>query len=369
MDKKKKRGLLSKIMVFVLTLLAVIALVAMILSVLSSYLDPVRFVWVPFFGLAFWGVFFFNLLLLVLFLVFWSNKIWITVLALLIAVPGLGKSYAMGKTRTQGSLRLMSYNVRNFNPFEKNLKAEAFANRVAEVVKAQDPDILCCQEFSAFTSELSRSECISKFAEMTGMPHYYYHKKKNYGGNVLFSKYPIRTIPEEHSLGDEAIYGVVAEVDAAEKGCFYVAGVHLISNQITDDEIDFLTESPKSQTDTIVSFGKSIIVKLKRAFTKRSEQVQAILKDLSQVDKPIIVCGDFNDTPLSYICRQMKTSGFTDTFLAAGKGIGTTYAGKLPLLRIDYVWGNKQIQPAAFKRVRSRGSDHFPVILEFDVER
>ncbi len=369
MDKKRQRGLLSKMMVFVLSILAVVALAAMALSVMSSYLDPVRFVWVPFFGLAFWGIFFFNLLLFVLFLIFWSNKIWITVLALLVAIPGLGKSYAIGKTRSQGTLRLMSYNVRNFNPFEKDLKADAFASRVAEVVKAQDPDVLCCQEFASFTSELTRSECISKFAEMAEMPHYYYHRKKNYGGNVLFSKYPIHTIPEEHSLGDEAIYGVVAEVDAAEKGRFYVAGVHLVSNQITDDEIDFLTESSKNQTDTVVSFGKSIIVKLKHAFTKRSGQMQTILKDLSQVDKPVIVCGDFNDTPLSYICRQMKKSGFTDTFLAAGKGIGTTYAGKLPLLRIDYIWSNSQIRPAMFKRVRSKGSDHFPVILDFDVKR
>ena len=62
-----------------------------------------------------------------------------------------------------------------------------------------------------------------------------------------------------------------------------------------------------------------------------------------------------------------KKAGFVDGFVKAGRGIGYTYAGKLPLLRIDYVWGNEQIEPMAFKRIKFKGSDHYPVMMDFNV--
>ena len=82
----------------------------------------------------------------------------------------------------------------------------------------------------------------------------------------------------------------------------------------------------------------------------------------------IIICGDFNETPLSYNYRQMQKAGFTDTFTKVGRGIKPTYAGKLPLLRIDYVWANNGIIPLDFNRLRYKGSDHYPVMLDFSIQ-
>ena len=85
------------------------------------------------------------------------------------------------------------------------------------------------------------------------------------------------------------------------------------------------------------------------------------------VEGPVILCGDFNEPPLSYNYRQLQKAGFVDTFTKVGRGIKPTYAGKLPLLRIDYIWANKGVVPLNFKRCRFKASDHYPILLDFSI--
>ena len=95
MDKgKKERGFFGKLVVGLLTLLAWIGLLAMGMSVLSGFISPVKFVWASFFGLAFWEILLFNVIVLVLLLMMWSRKAWVAILALLIAVPGILRSFS-----------------------------------------------------------------------------------------------------------------------------------------------------------------------------------------------------------------------------------------------------------------------------------
>ena len=190
--------------------------------------------------------------------------------------------------------------------------------------------------------------------------------KSNFGNNLIFSKYPLAAIDEDIPFAKENLYGTVARVDAGQKGCFYVLCCHLISYLLTNDELAVFSE-PGNNKEQMGEYGKSIISKLKTAFEKRSVQVSEVLSDVPCDGRPIIMCGDFNDTPVSYTYHQFEKAGFTDCFVKVGRGIGRTYAGKLPLLRIDYVWSNEQIQPMSFKRLKFRGSDHYPVMMDFNV--
>ena len=198
------------------------------------------------------------------------------------------------------------------------------------------------------------------------MPYQYYHTKQHYGGNVIFSKYPLSALDADHAMGGENEYGAVAKVDAGKKGVFYVVCCHLASFQLTNDEITVFSDTGNSKEE-VKTKSKSIFVKLKNAYEKRSQEVSKMLEDIPNDGRAIVLCGDFNDTPLSYTYHQIKRAGFTDGFVAAGRGVGRTYAGKLPMLRIDYVWGNDQIQPTAFKRLKFKGSDHFPVMMDFNL--
>lgn len=366
--ERSERGIFGKLLVFVLTILALIGLVAMALSVLNAYVNPKHFIWTTLFGLAFWEVLIFNIVVLVLLLLLWSKKAWISILAMLVAIPGINKSYSFGsKVEADNSIRVMSYNVHMFKHIDGKTDSEDFANQMANQVRDQNPDILCCQEFAAFKSGVSRPKCIEDFAESCGFQYIYYNRKSNFGGNVVFSKYPITKVDEESGFGQENTYGVMVTVDAGEKGKFHVANVHLLSYMITDTEIDLLINSTDKKDD-LDTIGKTVLHKLSYAFQRRSDELKNVLTTMPPVSGPIIMCGDFNEPPLSYNYRQMQKAGFVDTFTKVGRGIKPTYAGKLPLLRIDYIWANEDVKPLNFKRLRYKASDHYPIMLDFAIQ-
>ena len=364
--ERSERGFFGKLIVFILSLLAMVGLLAMALSVLTAYVDPNRFIWTTIFGLAFWGILFYNILILMLLLSMKSRKAWIAVLALMIAIPGFSKSYSRGKkVEADSSIRIMSYNVHNFKHIDGVTKQEDFAHQVIDMVCEQNPDILCCQEFAGFKSGVTRQKCIDIFAEDAGFQYVYYNRHNNYAGNVIFSKYPIEKVSEVSDFAKEYTYGVMVSVDAGEKGQFHVANVHLLSYMITDREIESLTTPQERQE--YEALGKTLVHKLNFAFQCRSEELQKVIAGLEPIGGRIIVCGDFNEPPLSYNYRQLQKAGFVDTFTKVGHGIKPTYAGKLPLLRIDYAWANDGVTPLDFKRHRWKASDHYPIILDFAI--
>lgn len=366
-QEKKKRSFFGKMLVFIFAVLAFLGLVAMVLSVINPYINPQHFIWTTLFGLAFWVILIFNVVIFLVLLMLWSNKIWISVVALLVAIPGISKSFSFGsKVEANSSIRVMSYNVHHFC-VGKEMNKEQHINQLMEMIREQAPDILCCQEFAGYNSKMTRPQCIEDFAENTGFQYVYYNRKSNYGGNVIFSKYPLAKVSEDSGFGKENTYGVMVSVDAGEKGKFHVANMHLLSYNITDDEIDVLTNTSERQSglDTI---GKSVLRKLGYGFQRRSKELKTVLDEMPSVDGPIIICGDFNEPPLSYNYRQMQKAGYVDTFTKVGFGIKPTYAGKLPLLRIDYVWANEGVKPLDFERYKYKASDHYPIILDFAIK-
>lgn len=366
-ENKHRRGFIGRLLVFLLALLACFGLVAMALSVSSSYVDPEKFVWASFFGLAFWAILLFNVVVLALLLLLWSRKAWIAVIALLIAIPGLFKSFSYGKTIEGGDFRVMSYNVHLFRGSGDSQKSsEKVAMEIAKMVREKQPDVLCVQEFSTFKGKNKRHDCIQQFGDTVGLPYHYYHTKAYFCGNVIYSRYPLTPVEDTTGFGKEKIYGAIAKVDVGEKGSFYIISSHLASFRLTQEEITMFSEPGSTKAD-VQEYGKSIISKLQHAYKERSKEVRQMLEDIPHDGRPILLCGDLNDTPISYTYQQVKRSGFTDSFVLVGQGIGHTYAGKLPLLRIDYIWGNNHIKPCAFKRLRLKGSDHYPVMLDFNV--
>ena len=363
----RERGFFGKLLVFIFTLLALVGLAAMAISVINPYVDPKQFIWTSFFGLAFWEIFAFNVFVFVVLLLLWSRKVWIAILALVIAIPGVRKSYSFGKpVASEGFVRIMSYNVHNFKHVDGETDVETFAYQVINKVREENPDVLCCQEFAEFKPNQSRAQCMEDFMQGAGFQYVYYNQIHSFGGNVVFSKYPLTKVLSDTGLGKEIPSGVLVGVDAGEKGRFYVANLHLVSYNITDGEIDILTKTSelRNQFDTV---GMTVARKLKYAFELRSDEISEVLESIRQLDGPVVVCGDFNDTPMSYTYKQMQKAGFVDAFTQVGRGIKPTYGGKLPLMRIDYIWGNDQIQPLEFKRIRYKASDHYPVMLDFQL--
>ena len=105
--------------------------------------------------------------------------------------------------------------------------------------------------------------------------------------------------------------------------------------------------------------------KMKGTTIKRSDQVNTILEHIESSRHPVIICGDFNDTPISYTYHKLA-QGRKDSFREAGKGFAATFAPAWPLLRIDYILFPKQFRGISHTTPRTGFSDHYPVIAEID---
>ena len=109
---------------------------------------------------------------------------------------------------------------------------------------------------------------------------------------------------------------------------------------------------------------KSITSSLKNGFIRRASQSQILKSNLDSSPYPVIVAGDFNDTPVSYSYRKIR-KGLFDSFVTSGYGAGFTYKGKYPPNRIDYILYDNNLECREFNIIKVKYSDHYPIIAYF----
>ena len=105
---------------------------------------------------------------------------------------------------------------------------------------------------------------------------------------------------------------------------------------------------------------KSIVKRLRDGFLKRAGQSEMVAAHMKTCPYKIILCGDFNDTPSSFAYHTLSTN-LNDAFKKAGNGIGKTYHGSLPFLRIDYILYSTDFDCYNYKRYPESLTDHYPI--------
>ena len=105
-----------------------------------------------------------------------------------------------------------------------------------------------------------------------------------------------------------------------------------------------------------------VMRRYKQAVRIRAQQARAVAAHLAQSPNRAILCGDLNDTPVSYVYRLFNLS-LQDSFRKMGSGIGATFAGRLPGLRIDYVLSDPSFAVRSHEVVHAGLSDHYPVVV------
>ena len=100
----------------------------------------------------------------------------------------------------------------------------------------------------------------------------------------------------------------------------------------------------------------------------RVEQTQLVLDHIQKSPHPVVVCGDFNDAPLSFIYRKFSNI-LKDGFFEKGNGFSFSYRGNIPFLRIDYIFTSPTLSFQEYQTVRTLTySDHYPVVARIGVE-
>jgi endonuclease/exonuclease/phosphatase family metal-dependent hydrolase len=129
-------------------------------------------------------------------------------------------------------------------------------------------------------------------------------------------------------------------------------------------EHSFFEEMTDPSDNEALEIMKNLSLSLKKGFVMRAHQAEAVKAQIDQSPHPVIVAGDFNDTPVSYSYRKIR-KGLNDSFVKSGYGAGFTYKGNYPANRIDYILYDNNVESRYFEILKVKYSDHYPVAAYF----
>jgi endonuclease/exonuclease/phosphatase family metal-dependent hydrolase len=257
-------------------------------------------------------------------------------------------------------IKVLSYNIRKKDAGQKR-KAVVKFPMVLDEIKKRDPDIICFQEYDFQQKGNTNINRIMRLLR----PAKYYYAFANYEtdaidgmGLMILSKYPIL---KKVRIGFKRSGNAAMYIDVSINGYLTrIFCVHLQSLKFLKDNYDYLSAPELKYNDRSKDAIKDIGIKIKAAFMLRAQQAEYLSGYIKKCPYPIIVCGDFNDTPVSYSYHVMK-GDLKDAFREAGHGFGKTYNGLAPSFRIDYVLFSKHMGASFFETIQVDYSDHFPV--------
>lgn len=334
-----------------------------LLSYLTSFINPTFAGWLSILGLTYPILLFLN----IAFFLFWvyrkkATLAFSTFLCILIGwnylTATIGVHYFSSTPQiSEQKLSIVTYNTRNFRitgQYDKDKQLEKL-NETLELITDKQPDVFCGQEFNISSRNAPFPNAIRE--KLSYFPHIVSNKSL-----MISSKYPIINNGEVTTQTNpkQSNGNIFADIQINNDFILRVYSVHLESNKVTDDtenmELDTENLQTKSTWRTIYNILKSI----KNNQKLRATQIKAIAEHIKGSPYPVIVCGDFNDTPLSYTVRQ--TNFLQDNFAKKGRGFASTYNGNIPFLRIDYILSDRRFKVIETDIMKEyKASDHFPM--------
>lgn len=331
----------------------------------APHIDPYYFWWPALAGLFFKIFFTLHILFIIIFIVLKYYRLAIFGgLMILICVPVLAKTFALHPRHTYnhaGTIKLLSYNVRSFGYYD-GVNAMP---KIVENIQSQQPDIVSLQEY--LMNPRLQDETISR---MTGLGYRYYYQyctvkvpPDNRGGLAIFSKIPFcnfHPLKFKNSSNGAFYVDVPLQKDTIRLVCVHLQSIGLAKWEYTIPTTESEFEERR------IHYWVTALKKFRHGFRKRAYEARKIREVIDHSPYKSIVCGDCNDYPDSYV-YHILTEKLDDSFLSTSLGMGSTFAGKIPFQRIDYVFTSPGIKVAKTYVRHLKGSDHYPVICEFSL--
>lgn len=358
----------------------VIVVIFFLLACLSPYINPSSFWLMGFLAVGFPILLALVVIFLVFFLFVKRKLALISFIALLIGFKNISNVFgfhfraAEWSVKKEGSIRIMTWNVRRFIPVGKNhLEQVKDINAFKKEIVKYNPDVLCLQEYftglnvnypdneKTITDLGYRYKCFSR--DYT----WWFGNGTVVSGPIIFSKYPfvdsgMVTFLSSGYTSESLVYANIKKGNDTIK----VISTHLQSFSFNAKDYKRI-EKIKKREDTAFAATKGIFKKMKRAFELRGEQVDEIRAVADSSKIPEIIAGDFNDVPNSYAYHNLLGDR-KDAFLEKGFGLGRTYNGLFPTLRIDFFLVDPRIQIIQYKKIPRQLSDHYPMVMDVEVK-
>jgi endonuclease/exonuclease/phosphatase family metal-dependent hydrolase len=360
-------GFIKLILLSVNTLIAVLLL----FSAYSSSIDPVNFVFPAFIGLAFPFILLVNIVFIAFWLLVKKKYLLISAIAVLFSFQAISNFIQFNFTSSsEDSIKVMSYNVRLFDLYNWSENIDS-RNKIFDQLAGQNADIYCFQEFY-YTKQKGKFETrdtMLTFLKARNYREAYTHKLRGeqYFGLATFTRYAIVNDGEIRFENDDNNVCLFTDV-LINKDTVRIYNLHIASIRFSYDDYRFVENiDSKSESDIIEKGARNIYQRLSSAFVKRSVQSKIIIKHIQNSPYPIILCGDFNDSPNSYCYREFS-SVLDDSFKESGSGIGKTYIGSFPSFRIDYIFHSDEFRSIDYRTLNEKYSDHHAIISKLIIK-
>ena len=292
-----------------------------------------------------------NMLLLVYWLV---RRRWlfslIPIVTLACCIPYSGTIYQFpfgnDKNPQQSGLTIASYNVAMFNRETSGF----IAQDILAEMRRQNVDVLCMQAYNEISGDKKNSDSYKE---------YFPYMAVGRNDMVIYSRYPIinqKTISFEET-NNSAMW---ADIDIKGNE-FRVFNVHMQTtgiNRTLHQVNKFSKQNQEIDNNRVL---KAIYGNYMLGMMFRVGQAITVANERHNSKLPVILCGDFNDVPYSYVYNTLL-GDLVDGFKECGKGWMYTFRGK-KAVRIDYIFHDKQFRGIDYYKTEITYSDHYPVFM------
>ncbi len=333
----KKLGFFNKVLWFFNIIVALLLIVSFVLP----YLPPKSYPILSILSLTVSPLILINIVFLLYWLVQVKRHLWLSLVVLTIAYFHFNGFYQISSEKNasnyKNSLRIASLNVRLFNAYEKD-QIKDVPKIFSDFLISENPDVLFVQEYYDPNK-----------VQFKDFPYSFINAAQKDMGplkHAIFSKYPLLNVGSFNYdyTNNNVLYADVVKGNDTVR----IYNLHLQSLRIIPSKV--LEEEEKEQ----------LLRRISTAFKHQQEQVDDILKHKKSSKYPVLICGDFNNTPFSYTYQKLH-EGMKDAFVSRGNGLGSTFLFDKYPMRIDYILTDNSFDVLRFNVYKKTFSDHYPI--------
>lgn len=325
---------------------------------LSSGLNPANHPYVALFGLGFPLLLLLNLAFILFWLIFHVRYIWLPFAGMLFSASYIYDYCPLNfpKDKPEDTIKLLTYNTEFFGQGKKN---ENGVYVIVDYLVHSDADIICIQESKIHPP--SAMKTVDKAMADAGYSiRHLQHRESEF--LLVYSRLPILSlheIPYESTTNGSIALELLHGEDTV-----LLVNNHLESYKLTvEDKLKYKEMIKDPEHNYKEGDSKKLLRKMAVASRLRGPQVDSVLNYIHQAGhEAVIVCGDFNDSPISYSYRRLS-SDFTNAFRQSGNGLGVSYNQKGFYFRIDHIFVSDYWQTYGTHVDKTvTWSDHYPMI-------
>ena len=339
------------------------------LSYLAFLSDPTKNSGIAFIGLAYPIIFIINLVLFLIW--FFKRDIFFfpTLILLILGMYHHSRFLQINPKISENNsyhekIKVMSFNVRLFDLYNWSHNEE-IKSKIIQLIKKQKPDVICFQEYFYDKNK----KFITREIILKELGFNYYQEsftdesnENSLFGLATFSKFPIINNGSLAFKNDKSNHCMWSDI-VCESDTLRVFNTHLGSIRFNYSDYKIIGGKGRPIRPYTDIPKQDIFNRLKIGFSKRTQQLKQLIPLLEKSPYKRILCSDLNDTPISY-AYNLLSNQLIDSFTKSGFGIGGTYIGKIPFLRIDYIWHDKSLDSFNFKTHQNQLSDHKAISVD-----